>query len=214
MKRAAIQKANVRIVAARTSLAQLVDADDITTFAAHWYNFLTAAKNVYTILGVGSKSSPQSAQWFGAKTAHRRSDPLLQYLFQARDDDEHGLEIPVEEKHPISQLGVAGPGFSNEVHIQGPSIDVIAKGFGVAAHIEGRHNPARFTARALDGRPAQNRITPRHIALRPVTGRGDKTYVPPREHLRRKLEDTSPIAVARLGLAYLEEMVREAERRA
>lgn len=67
--------------------------DDIERFRELWYIFLAAAKNVWTVLEQGSKASPQSKQWFGGKKNVRRADPLLQYMFEARNDDEHGLQF-------------------------------------------------------------------------------------------------------------------------
>lgn len=212
MKPIAITKAKIRLLAARAALARMPGANNANQFAAEWYSFITSAKNVYTVLETGAKSNPRSRQWVGGKHAFRRKDPLLQYLYQARDDDEHGLDIPLTKTVAVSHLGIAGSGNSNHVRIRGPNLDIVCKGFGVAGYIEGRHhNPANHTVESLDGLPVANHIQLPRIILRPVTDRGRNVYHPPKTHLGKTLDDDSPISVARCGLGYLEEMVREAE---
>ena len=51
------------------------------------------------------------------KSTGKKSDPLLQYLFQARDDDEHGID-PITTRDPGGfVVGARKPGFSGSMII-------------------------------------------------------------------------------------------------
>ena len=119
MDPAAIAKANSRLRTAKKAIEDLTGCNDYDTFSEYLYTFLVAAKGIYTILEQGAKSRAQARQWFGAKSKERRSDPLLQYLYQARDDDEHGLSRVVEHVPGALGIGVSKPGFSNAIRLDG-----------------------------------------------------------------------------------------------
>lgn len=87
-----VTKAEARLRLARTHASALRACKSHDEFTDTWYQFLVTYKNVYTALEQAAKGSAQSRQWFGGKKNERRDDPLLQYLFQARDADEHGIE--------------------------------------------------------------------------------------------------------------------------
>lgn len=212
MKRAAIEKAKGRLRVAQKALAELKSCSTFGDFSDAWYIVLTSSKNVYTVLEQGAKGSPQSMQWLGAKKQARKSDDLLQYMFEARNDDEHGLGSAVKLKPELHEIGVAGPGFSNTVRLDGgPFSNVVISGCGTALAFEGGPPPPGLRVTPLDGKPVRVRRTPATTVLIPVTARGDRTYNPPTEHLGKPLQDTSPIAVAEMNIAYLEGLLAEAE---
>jgi hypothetical protein len=66
------------------------DHDEIQTY---WAAFLSAAARVFNKLRAGAKAPPQSKQWYDAKVRQREDDPLLCYIWHARNVDEHGLEF-------------------------------------------------------------------------------------------------------------------------
>ncbi|WP_193174492.1 hypothetical protein [Oricola nitratireducens] len=212
MNKKALDKAASRLRVAEKALSELTVTDDFRAFTDNWYVFLTSAKNVYTSLEQGAKSNPKSRQWFGAKKAERKSDALLQYLFQARDDEEHGLETSIAYVPERHEIGVTKDGYSNEMNIElGPSFNIIVKNATkAAATFEGAPPPPGAKVTPLDNKPVLTKRTPSEIALKSVTGRGNITYQPPREHLGKPLSDTSPIAVAKLGLCYLHDLLKEA----
>lgn len=192
MKQIAIDKAQARLDKARTSLARIRASTSYADFVSAWTDFLVNANSVYTILEQGAKSSPQCRQWFGGKKKERRADPLLQYLHQARNADEHGLE-------PVSQLRGGSFSLSAEgsIHIERLAID----GNG---NIDLRLGPDST------GKPVI-KLTPATAVLLPVTDdRFGATFQPPLEHKGVKLTDTSPAAVAALGLVYHEALLAEA----
>jgi hypothetical protein len=191
----AIEKARSRLRVARRALDDLKACQDMETFHDAWYSFLTSAKNIYSILKLGADtSSPQSRQWYGAKARERRGDPLLQYIYEARNADEHGLGRSTKEVSGSIAIGRTAPGYSSAVKVSG-SLD---------------RGGSSLQVTALDNKPVLVEATPRHIALVPVTARGPRVYPPPEIHLGKKLTSNKPIPVAELTLAYLEALIEEA----
>jgi hypothetical protein len=193
----AIYKAKSRLRIAEKSLAELETAKSHQEFEDVWYSFLVAARNVYSALELGAKSTAQARQWFGGKKEERKRDSLLQYVFQARHDDEHGLE-PVTELAPGSiAVGKNAPGFSTSMTIR--NLEIVNGHMTIGEII------------SHDGKPVLIEQTPPHTKLATVTGRGGIKFPPPSEHLGKPLESNLPIPVGRLCLAYLQALVSEAE---
>jgi hypothetical protein len=165
------------------------------SFTDDWYVFLVSAKNIYTTLEQGAKISPQSRQWFGGKKDIRRNDDLLQYLFQARDDAEHGLAQGTEHVPGHVAIGVAKPGYSNAMTLNG------TLGKGGTLHIQSN-----------DGKPVLIEQTLPHTRLTTVYGRGNIPHKPPIMHLGKPLESNLPLPVAKLALIYFETLILEADR--
>ena len=61
------------------------------TFDEHWVDFSVAWKSAYNKVEQAAKDTPQERQWFGSVKNERKHDPLLRYLFEARNDEEHGV---------------------------------------------------------------------------------------------------------------------------
>lgn len=194
-----VHKAHSRLRIAQKAYVELQKSESYDDFSDTWYTFLTAAKNVYTSLEQGAKDSPQCRQWFGGIKAQRRSDELLQYLFQARDDEEHGIGFGTRKLPGSFVLGSFKPGFSQSFTIKSFKYDP-----NLGYEVDARSN---------DGKPILFEFTPFRVALRPVTGRGKISYDPPKNHLGKFLPDNSPLTVAKLAIAYLADLVSEAEER-
>lgn len=90
----AINIAVSRIRVAQRAVASLKECSG-DEFRDTWFVFLTAFKSVYTALQEGAKGQPKSLQWMGARNRERRNSPLLRYLYAARNDEEHGLNLSV-----------------------------------------------------------------------------------------------------------------------
>ena len=198
MDRKAVVKAQSRLRVAQKAANELVECKDFDAFNDVWYTFLTAAKNIYTVLEQGAKISPQSRQWFGAKKEERRKDDLLQYLFQARNDDEHGIE-PIAEHIPgFVGIGGGGERYSNSFMFSGGTD---ASGNFHISELESK-----------DGRPVLIEHRPDSVKLISVKDRGGRLYDPPTSHKGSSLSDNSPLNVAKLALLHLEALVSEAEK--
>lgn len=162
-------------------------------FTDLWFTFLTAFKSTYTALEQGSKVSPQTMQWFGAKARQRRGDELLQYLYQARNDEEHGLDQGTRAVPGRMTLQVTVP--------ESLQIDL--------SNVQAANGMTRLP----DGQLATviEQQSP-HIALVPVRDRDKaKAHPVPTRHLGEPIKDQSPLNIAKLALAYLTGMVKEVE---
>lgn len=177
---------------ARKALEDLRECRDFQSFTDIWYTFLVAAKNVYTALEKGAKLSPQSRQWFGARKQERKDDELLQYMFQARDDDEHGLGQVAKQAPGYTAVGVKKPGFSTDITFSFRD--------GVVTQLESN-----------DGKPVAIETRGPHAKLIPVQGR-NRAYDPPTQHRGAPIDGTEPYPCGKLTLAYLEELVADAEK--
>jgi hypothetical protein len=194
MHPSAIAKARIRLHSAQELASKLSRCQDYNTFSETWYLFLVAAKGVYTVLEQGTKASSQSRQWFGGINRQRQDDPLLQYLYQARHDAEHGISPFVVEQVPGRvAIGGAKPGYSSAMRIDGS----IGPG-------------GRLRVIGLDNKPVLVEYSPSHVRLARVHNRG-RYYDPPQEHLGAKLASNLPLHVAELALRYLERVITEAE---
>jgi hypothetical protein len=86
MKREALEAARVEFNRARDSVeahGQLSPVADFEGIQTRWVAFLSAAVRFFNKLSAGSKTSPQSKQWYDNKIIQRRNDPLLWYIWQA-----------------------------------------------------------------------------------------------------------------------------------
>lgn len=206
----ALDKAKRRYRVASSSFAAMQISDNHRELADHWYIFLHAAKGIYTTLEQGAKATPQARQWFGEMTKVRKNDPLLRYVSEARNDDEHGIEENTELRKSALKIGVATPGSSRAM------IDQFGNTFincGTAYYIEGG-NPNQENlpvVQSLDGKPVYSIFQPERIILKPVHDRGRNQYNPPTTHMGKKLETGGPVEVAELTLNYLEKLIAQAE---
>lgn len=196
MKPEAIKIARSRLRNASRALKDLENATDPEEFADYWTVFLTSWKAVYTILEQGSKVSPQSRQWFGSKKAERKADPLLQYLFEARNDEEHGLVQSVTHTDAHRHLMRATKEITSIRLVMAPDGRVVG-------------------AIGPDGEPCAEIVqyVPPGPELRSVSARGGIVYHPPTKHLGADV-DVSVIGTATAALKYAHELVDEAETKA
>ena len=187
MELKALNKVHSRLRVAKKAVDELETCTNFDAFNDIWYVFLVSAKNIYTVLKQGAKITPQCRQWFGARNQERLSDPLLRYITEARNDDEHGLE-PMVDQYGNTYIGN-----------------------GTAVKIIGTNNAFAPKLRALDKKPIAIEEVAAHIKLIPVRDRSKSTFDPPSSHLGQPVVDQSPLNVARLMLAYLIGLVKGAE---
>src|SRR5262249_41256727 len=152
----AIKEARAGVAKAEASLAAMRGAKSYAEFRAGWSDFLLAGGRVYTKLEQGAKSNNKSAAWFGKQKHERRTDPLLSYIWHARNADEHGL-AEITEHTP----GGIGIGSTGQTHIKSMAIS-------------GR----KITHLDATGSPLVVTITPDRVRLMQVIDRG-VAYNPP-----------------------------------
>ena len=190
MKKIAVTHAQERLIKVKNAVAAMENSPDFQSFSRAWSDFLIAVSGIYSKLEQGAKINGSSLGWFGRKRHDRRTDELLRYLHHARNADEHGL-APTTHVNPGS-FAIGGGGsyrFDGTIGSSGGNLAV--------TH--------------LGGPPPRLEITPPSIRL--VTVLDEKhgnQYPPPSKHLNALLPDNSPLAVARLGSAYLSDLIAEA----
>ncbi|MBX9739414.1 MAG: hypothetical protein K2X62_05060 [Beijerinckiaceae bacterium] len=190
MDRLAVEQAKTRMIKARKSLQALGTASNYENAEEAWTDFLLAAATVYSKLEQGSKTNGASQGWYGRKKRERRVDPLLRYLHYSRNSDEHGIERVVER----------GPG-SN---LFGPLP------FGETLPV--RVAKANHETKQPEGEWMRGWVHGPNISLIRVFDRRFNDHCdPPAEHLGTLLKEITPVAIATLGLSYLEMLVQEAE---
>ncbi len=193
MKAAAIVKARNRLARAQEALNQARAAPNFETFAPHWEDFLHSLNAVPLILEPGAKNNPKSRQWYGGKKAWGRKDPLLRYLFQARNADEHGIE-PIVAHEP----GGVAMGIEQGIVVHSMTIGP----HGIVGNVE-----------TTDGEPLRVKIVPPQPKLIPVYDErfGGQWFDPPTEHKGQALQQTGPVDIGQIGLDYYRALVSEAE---
>ncbi|HZW15198.1 MAG TPA: hypothetical protein VFF66_02970 [Brevundimonas sp.] len=193
-----IPKCHDRLKKAKRSLQLCRGARNFEEFESYWSEFLIHAGGVLNALDTGSKITPQGRQWYGDIKRAGRNDPLVSYMHQARNIEEHDAQS-VSEHNP-GGVGIGGSG--EDVYI---SNLVIGPEFfrNPALAIKGK-------AWNQHGRTPSVSVTPAGPVLRPVTYR-DVVFTPPTEHRGRPLADTRPLAIGAAYIGYLEGLVRVAE---
>jgi len=191
IKSSSLAKAKSRLRVAEKSLREIGESKTYEEFVDSWFTYLMAVKNIYTVLEQGAKSTPQDRQWFGAIKAKRKNDELLQYLFQARNDDGHGVNLVTDY-------------VKEEVVLRGVTSVIVGKG--------------KIAGFSESGKPVPAEHTLPHVRLATVNGRANERYSPPTEHLGNPIGDPTaigfPNTVATLGLEYFTQLVSDAESRA
>lgn len=181
----ALEKAFSRLRRMSASFEILTTARDAETIENAWIDFLMAAGTFYTALEQGAKQSPASRRWFERKKYERRSDPLLQYVHQARNSEEHGLERVIE----IS---------STHIKLNRPGASVTLESDGVSKwKVVSGEDQVEFANDVLTLTPVRN------------TKFGD-VFQPPTSHAGADIPNASVISVVALALSYFQGMASEA----
>jgi hypothetical protein len=187
MKTVALQQAEARLTRAKDALYEMEQAIAFSTLDESWSNFLVAAKLVFAKLGAGAKGDPTSEGWFARVKGDQRSDPLLRFLYQARNAEEHGLDRSIEHAYDIRVV--------EGVRIE---VDVTSEPNGDLT-FRNAHDSRQIIRFALKG-------TPKTI----IDGRSLQVFAPPTEHLGSPMTDPSIFGIAHTAVAYLERLVGDA----
>jgi hypothetical protein len=181
----AVDQALEKLERARAAVERIVAPSDAPgVVEGAWVDFLLAAHSIYSKLEQGAKrGSGESAAWFARKKSQRKTDPLLRYIHQARNVEEHGIERVTRRA-------------SSRVTVE------------AGTYIQLRSDGENWNIEHMIG-SAQHAYD--QVALVPVRGaRFGDIFQPPWQHLGQTLPDRMPKTIATLGLSYLEGMVKEA----
>ena len=183
-------------MSAESALREAKLACNQISFYRAWSEFLNSIDAAYNCYGQSTGVCQRSVEWFKELSRLRKSDPMLQYLWQARNADNHGIEAPAEfVPGRLSMGGDRDFGFSREISIK---LDFDER--TLTQHIQ---------ARSLDGKPISLKTAPPKALLLPVENRG-VTYQPPSSHLGQPLTTLNPIDVGDLALRYFSKRHGEA----
>lgn len=196
MKQSVLLQAQGRLKLAERAFAAICAAGhDSIEFQTHWLDFLVQWKGTYTKVQRAAKETPQEVQWFGDVNRERRNDALLRYLFEARNDGEHGIDPSAVHM---------GPGFSFTTH---------GRVLQIRTHADGTLylGPDGKPVALDDGKEVE------HIDVEPAESYlvevkeydGKRMVPPPTSHLGNPMEPKPRIA-AQLGLKWLRSLVATA----
>lgn len=167
---------------ASESLAALRVATDHQKLDECWIKVLHSVERCWNKVRAAMKHNTKWNGWTerGRIEGMRTKDPLLSYLHQARDADEHGLADITVKKPGGLGINPAGPGPTH--------LDRLVIRNGRLTEMKASQ-PMRIT------------LIPATIALSPVVNR-NVTYEVPTMHEGEPLGGTDPITVATAGIAF------------
>ncbi|AMO71098.1 hypothetical protein [Sphingorhabdus sp. M41] len=188
-----IEKAKSRLRSAKRAVSAMGATEDPNTIADNWVDFLTAWKGVYEQVKKASKTTPQEMQWFGGVSREKKTDPLLKYVFEARNDEEHGVG---RSALPHDGL-VKFPAKSYEVSIASMRFDPETR---------------EITLYGPDGKPVYDpvKLSGPGVTLDPITARDGRVIDPPESHLGESI-NPDVLSVATAALHYADKLVMVAE---
>jgi len=184
MKPQALDKAARRL----TKMTELVKSMSSAAKPEHlesaWEDFVIASGGFYSALEQGSKGCGKSAAWFGRKKHERNLDPLLQYLHQARNAEEHGIQHIT--RRSSSSISIASQG-----------------GY---AKLEATKDGWKVTETSGEVKFANDIVRLTSV----FDGRSKRWFDVPEIHLGAKIESRTPSATALLALKHFTGVLQEA----
>lgn len=175
-----VRHSRIELSRAEAALQAMEASEDLEAFERHWQEFLHRLERVWIKCTAQYKSSSRWQCWSGDMVRLRRNDPLLSYLKNARDADQHTLSA-ITARSP-SELTLTAGGPQGRVLIKRITID----GDGQLA---------------MEGDGVLNVVfRPEQTQLMPVVNRG-RTYPVPRSHLGRPINPEDVLAVAHAAWA-------------
>jgi hypothetical protein len=197
MNRIGVDEARICLERAKAKLLTMKETRSIGKLEQLWSEFLLMANRVHVKLEQGAKFDSTSKAWYGLKKHDRRTDPLLSYLKNARDADEHGLRR-ITARTELGGGFILTPNVPWSGHIE-------KHDWGWAMFVESEHPEA-------SARPV---IVPPNVKLVEVFNYGNR-YPPPATHMGQPVPRylnlfPHPIPVGRLAIRYLEGLIAEAQ---
>lgn len=196
----ALPKCYDRLGKAKRALQACRSANSFSQFASDWSDFLIHTGGIVHALEAGSSLTSQGKQWYGGVKRMARADPLVLYMTQARNAEEHSLEGTTKNEPSSISIGAPGEGVYvknltfDQAFMQNPQEQIKGRAF--------RHS---------DGKPPTITQTAGGPALLPVHERlHNMTFRPPSEHMGKPIKDTNPISIGELYVAYIESVISKA----
>lgn len=200
MKRVAVAKAVEHLQLAKAEVENMHLTNGVKSYEIAWSQFLSQVTRVYSKLEQGAKGCKASEPWFGKKRHERRNDPLLSYLQQARNCDEHTIEHITQRK--VDSLTAHFPP-TNECRVA----------FEFMVDDQGKRHYRNIEFKSPNGGIERVEYANPDVELVTIKdARSGKMFHPPETHLNKPIIDRSPKGIAILAVAYLEQIVEEASK--
>lgn len=179
---------------ARKAIDKMKSTKDFSEFQESWENFLFRIERAWEFTERTLKNRKGFQQWHKPYTDLRKKDPLLVFLRQARNAEMHSVSPTVSKPLKMAIVDKSGRGFqlnsiSSKLEDGTLTIDLDSPDI------------------LLD---LDTKIVPTNPEVVRFKNRG-KWYNPPWQHLRERISDLHPVALAELGLSFYRAYVNEAE---
>lgn len=171
-------------------LEEMSRAQNLDQMEALWKRFLHHLDRVWNKAEAHYSSSPKWDNWRGKYISQRRKDPLLSYLINARNVDEHSI-AEIAQQLP-GMFMINPPQFGGTLKIDRLTIE----------------NGIIEEFRSSTG--AKIYFEPSQLRLLPVTNHG-RTYNPPTMHQGRPINPNDVLGAAQLGISFYREFLSAAE---
>ena len=192
MDRLGFERARARLADTFMFFEQLELAKNLREFESAWNGFVVNLNAVYSTLEQSVKGFPSSEAWFAKEKKKRKADQALQYLWQARNSNEHSIrEILV--RHP-GGIGISHP--SGSIYIK-----ELRGGPEGIAHLEG-WGPG--------GSPLEIKAYAARVELIPVFNRGQR-FDPPSHFFDEELKERTPVELASKVLEHMTYLFADAQ---
>jgi hypothetical protein len=197
----ALPKILQRFQKAKAALHQCRNAKNFDLFTSAWSDFLVATGGIMNLLEAGAKDTPQGRQWYGGIKRSFNADPLLKYMFQARNAEEHTADA-ITSHHADHTLTIGDPGETVHIGSLSTGRDFWRDPVGIAQNAVLPTGP--------DNSLPTIRYSPAGPRLDPVTdNRFKTTFAVPTTFLGGPLKDSSPITIGTLYLTHLEGIIKD-----
>ena len=174
-------KPQQELAIARDLVEKMKRARSLAELEELWKPYLRHLDRTWNKAEAHFSRSPKWSGWQGKYLKERSKDPLICYLVQARNIEEHSIDEITEKRDGFLGVDPAGPGqilrFSLQTGANGEIVNFKA------------NTPARIT------------FSPSHVALLPVSNRG-RVYQPPTSHLGDPINPNDIIAIATIGIQF------------
>jgi len=190
----------MKLEKAELAVARLEQAQNIKDTETAWSDFLMAAGSIYSKFEQASKRNGVAAAWYGRVKHERKTDTLLSYIHHARNADEHGLEDITRVASRQGTLRFHEP--FDPKKLEGVQIRIGTDATGAPS------------ISVSDGAPisVEHYKHPTVVLVAVKDTRYGDTFPTPSVHLGQQLDDTRPLAIARLAVAYVKRLIEDARR--
>ena len=186
--------ASRKLEEARLSVKMMEDAESRDSYTEAWGRFIDSLQEAWVSFDYeGKKRVTGFREWIVPIYGQRKEDQLLQYLYQARHQSQHGI-VPLDWTDPHVKIA---PNWSG----------TIAK---LAIFKDGSHV---FDARPQDGKSEPTlEYSPGDPQLPIIQNRKYKqAFEPPTEHFGNPMPSRDPIEAARIALDYYDRLFERAK---